>query len=98
MATVLQIWPRGHELFDLVRRREAAAAAERPAIERRYSVSVREHVFDVAARMSQAAGGKAAAKGVAGARAVDAIHRKSGGADFAAVAPGQAAVGAERGA
>src|SRR5262245_16055617 len=98
MATVLQIWPRGHELLDLVRRREPAAAAERPAIERRYSVGVREHVFDVAARMSQATGGKGTAKGVASARAVDAIHRKSGSADFAAVAPGQAAAGAECGA
>src|SRR5262245_11785412 len=98
MATELQIWPRGQELLDLVRPREAAATAKRPAIERRYGVGVREHVFDIAARVSQTTGDKSTAKGVAGARAVDAIHRKSGGADFAAVAPRQAAVGAERGA
>src|SRR5882672_3695759 len=92
----LQARPREQELLDFLRRRDAAARSERPAIERRDGVGVRQHVLQILFGRPETAGGEGAAKDVAGAGAVDAVDLKRGRANLAAVAPREAPLRSER--
>src|SRR5262245_7190052 len=83
-------------MLDLVRGWKATARAQRPAVQGRDRVGVGQHVLEVLVWRLQAASREGAAKHVAGAGAVDAVHLKGWGADLAAVAPGEGAFGTQR--
>src|SRR5712691_13166668 len=92
---LLWLGPGQHEMLDLVGGRKPAARSEGAAIQRRDGVRVAQDILDIPVRKGEATGGEGPAKGVARARAVDAIDRKGRRPDLTPVAPGEAALGAE---
>src|SRR5260221_3285648 len=90
------MWPGCLELVDLRLRRQRPMGAQRTAVQRRHSIRVAERLLEIAIRRSKETGGQTGAERVARAGAVNAIDRKCPRPNLASVAPGQAALIAER--
>src|SRR5438067_2386052 len=84
------------QLIDFFRARKGAPRPQGPTVQRSDGVGVAQDILDVAVRRSQARRGERAAKGVAGAGAVDTVNRVRRRADLAAGNPGKTAFPPER--